>query len=228
MLRLKVTGGNAAGTEIKVEDDFLIGRNAEGEGKLADDIEISREHARISGSDVGGYVIEDLGSTNGTFVNGHQIREPEPLGAGDVVEVGGTRLVVQVTGPPPAPPPTEPGPEERFAPTRVGAVPTDLLDKEGAAAPATEPGPEAPPTEEAAPAPPAEAPPAPPAEAPPAPVAEPPPAPREEPAPTALGRLSLRLDLDLEAGEASIEIEGSSERVELVHEDGRWQLKAPS
>ena len=46
-LRLKVTAGNALGNEIEVGDEFLIGRHAPGAGKLGDDIEISRRHARI-------------------------------------------------------------------------------------------------------------------------------------------------------------------------------------
>ena len=42
-----MTEGNARGTEIEVEDEFLIGRQEEGAGTLGDDIEISRRHARI-------------------------------------------------------------------------------------------------------------------------------------------------------------------------------------
>jgi serine/threonine-protein kinase len=94
-LRLKVTAGNALGSEIEVEDEFLIGRHAPGEGKLEDDIEISRRHARISRTPEGSYVIEDLGSTNGTLVNGRRISAPQTLLVGDTVEVGGTTLVVQ-------------------------------------------------------------------------------------------------------------------------------------
>ena len=45
-------------------------------------------------------MIEDLGSTNGTSVNGRAISAPEPLAVGDTIEVGCTTLVVQVTLPP--------------------------------------------------------------------------------------------------------------------------------
>ena len=93
-LLLEVVAGNALGSEIEVEDEFLIGRQAPGAGTLADDIEISRNHARISCDPDGGFAIEDLGSTNGTFVNGKQIAEPQRLAEGDRVEVGGTVLVV--------------------------------------------------------------------------------------------------------------------------------------
>jgi pSer/pThr/pTyr-binding forkhead associated (FHA) protein len=108
-LRLKVLEGNAAGTEIRVDDEFVIGRHAEGDGKLEGDVEISREHARISRAD-SGYVIEDLGSTNGTFVNGRRIADREILSVGDKVAVGGTTLVVQVSVPSTAPETAAPEP----------------------------------------------------------------------------------------------------------------------
>lgn len=93
-LLLEVVAGNALGSQIEVEDEFLIGREAEGDGKLADDIEISRHHARITRAPDGDYVIEDLGSTNGTFVNGTQIAAVHRLADGDRIEVGGTTLAV--------------------------------------------------------------------------------------------------------------------------------------
>jgi pSer/pThr/pTyr-binding forkhead associated (FHA) protein/tRNA A-37 threonylcarbamoyl transferase component Bud32 len=122
-LRLKVTAGNATGTEIEVDDELLIGRMAEGEGRLGEDIEISRRHARIARGEDGAYAVEDLGSTNGTIVNGHRIDKPELLYPGDTIEVGATKLVVQVTaGPPPAStevePPAEP-PESEIEPPSV-------------------------------------------------------------------------------------------------------------
>jgi serine/threonine-protein kinase len=101
-LLLKVTAGSALGNEIQVRDELLIGRHASEQGRLGDDIEISRRHARISRTPSGQYVIEDLGSTNGTLVNGRRISTPEPLGVGDTIEVGCTTLVVQVTIPPAA------------------------------------------------------------------------------------------------------------------------------
>jgi serine/threonine protein kinase len=111
-LRLRVTAGNAEGTEIKVDEEFLIGRQEEGEGTLGQDAEISRHHARIARSG-GAFTIEDLGSTNGTFVNGRQITGAEILSPGDRIQVGATTLVVQVSvpsaadvgAPAPGPPP---------------------------------------------------------------------------------------------------------------------------
>jgi pSer/pThr/pTyr-binding forkhead associated (FHA) protein len=94
-LRLEVISGNAAGNTFTVEDELVIGRHAEGAGRLAEDEEISRQHARISREATGEYAIEDLGSSNGTFVNGLRIQSPRLLSAGDSIETGTTTLVVR-------------------------------------------------------------------------------------------------------------------------------------
>ena len=80
---------------ILVDDELLIGRHADGAGRLAEDEEISRSHARLSLDRSGFCAIEDLGSTNGTYVNGLRIKGPQTLSEGDTIEVGGTTLVVR-------------------------------------------------------------------------------------------------------------------------------------
>jgi pSer/pThr/pTyr-binding forkhead associated (FHA) protein len=102
-LSLAVTAGNARGNEIQVQDELLIGRHAPGAGSLAGDTEISRRHARIARTREGGYAIEDLGSTNGTFVNARRIAGAERLKLGDRIEVGATTLVVQLSADTPRP-----------------------------------------------------------------------------------------------------------------------------
>ena len=94
-LRLEVIAGNAAGTIIHVEDDLVVGRYAAGAGQLAEDSEISRQHAHITREASGEFAIEDLGSSNGTFVNGLKLATPHLLSEGDSIEVGATTLVVQ-------------------------------------------------------------------------------------------------------------------------------------
>ena len=108
VLRLNIVAGNGAGETVEVADEFVIGRQAPGAGSLANDIEISRTHARITAEPDGRFVIEDLGSTNGTYVNGARIETPVALEAGDRIEVGGSALLVQATTvqPAPAPPPS--------------------------------------------------------------------------------------------------------------------------
>jgi pSer/pThr/pTyr-binding forkhead associated (FHA) protein len=95
MARFEVVAGRAIGMSILIDDELLIGRHAEGAGRLADDEEISRSHARLSLDRTGFCAIEDLGSTNGTYVNGMRIKGPETLSEGDTIEVGATTLVVR-------------------------------------------------------------------------------------------------------------------------------------
>ena len=102
---LEVVGGKARGTMIPVGDELMIGRHADGLGRLADDQEISRLHARVSLDSSGLCAIEDLGSTNGTFVNGLRISTRQTLSDGDTVELGDTTLIVRRSAVP-APPET--------------------------------------------------------------------------------------------------------------------------
>jgi len=92
---LEVVAGPAAGTRIEIgASPLVIGRAEDDPGKLGDDSELSRRHAQISGSD-GRLVVEDLGSTNGTLVNGRAISSPTALGAGDSLSLGASELVVR-------------------------------------------------------------------------------------------------------------------------------------
>ncbi|HLM86049.1 MAG TPA: FHA domain-containing protein [Solirubrobacteraceae bacterium] len=122
---LEVVAGKAVGMSIVVEDELVIGRNAEGAGKLAEDGELSRSHARIALEGNGFCAIEDLGSTNGTFVNGLRISVPQTLSEGDTIELGATTLVARSlptvkaqTTARPAPPasPAAPAPQAAAAP----------------------------------------------------------------------------------------------------------------
>jgi pSer/pThr/pTyr-binding forkhead associated (FHA) protein len=94
-LRLEVVAGKALGLSFEVEDRLVIGRNSEGLGGLAGDPELSRHHAEIARSASGEFTIQDLSSTNGTFVNGSRLQTAAVLCAGDEIEVGGTRLAVR-------------------------------------------------------------------------------------------------------------------------------------
>jgi pSer/pThr/pTyr-binding forkhead associated (FHA) protein len=117
-LLLEVISGKAAGTTITVSDELVIGRHADGAGRLSDDEEISRQHARVSREVTGDYAIEDLGSSNGTFVNGLRIQSARLLSVGDSIETGATTLVVRdISHPRPATTAdTTAGPEASDAP----------------------------------------------------------------------------------------------------------------
>jgi predicted component of type VI protein secretion system len=83
--------GPLAGQRVEVDAELVLGR--EDAGVTIDDEEISRRHAVVRPID-GAVEIEDLGSTNGTYVNAVRIEGPTRLAAGDTVKLG--RSVLQV------------------------------------------------------------------------------------------------------------------------------------
>jgi hypothetical protein len=91
---LNITGGNAAGQNITLDQELVIGRSTPGLGSLGGDSEISRVHARVFHDPSGRLLVEDLGSTNGTFVNGQRIAGQQALNAGDEVRFGQTTMSV--------------------------------------------------------------------------------------------------------------------------------------
>ncbi len=79
--------GPTPGATFALEGDQLtIGRDSSS-GVAINDAEISRKHAKLNFQG-GKYVIEDLGSTNGTFVNGQRLVSAVVLKSGDVVSFG--------------------------------------------------------------------------------------------------------------------------------------------
>lgn len=98
---MRITSGGAAGTGLEVETELMIGRAAEGKGTLDGDQELSRHHARITRAN-GVLTIEDLGSTNGTYVNGERISGPRQLRQGDSISVGSTTIGVHAAQSEPA------------------------------------------------------------------------------------------------------------------------------
>jgi hypothetical protein len=90
-LILEIIEGGEAGRQIELADSVELGRDASVTVPLENDDQVSRHHARIS-LQGGQAVAEDLGSTNGTFVNDQPIAAPQPLAAGDKIRVGGTVL----------------------------------------------------------------------------------------------------------------------------------------
>jgi predicted component of type VI protein secretion system len=85
--RLVVTEGPSAGREIEIDHEVVIGR--EGVAFTLDDSELSRRHVVIRRVG-GGYEVEDLGSLNGTYVNGTKIAAPTRLAGGDTLKLGRT------------------------------------------------------------------------------------------------------------------------------------------
>jgi len=85
--QLIMRSGPTPGAAFTLEGDQLtIGRDSTNEITI-NDAEVSRRHARLTFQG-GKYVLEDLGSTNGTFVNGQRLAGPRVLKAGEVVSFG--------------------------------------------------------------------------------------------------------------------------------------------
>lgn len=137
---LTVESGPAMGQQMPVGADGLtVGRQA-GNSLVLDDEQVSRQHARFDLRD-GGLLVTDLGSANGTTVNGARIVGARPLRPGDLVLIGATALRVVGVAPAGAAPdvataahfgatPAPPPPAARrptSAPLIVGAAVAALL-----------------------------------------------------------------------------------------------------
>jgi hypothetical protein len=122
---LVVRQGTQVGMTFSLTGDEVILGREEGIDISIRDPEVSRQHARISWQ-AGNYYIEDLGSTNGTFLNGAPVTGQQLLRSSDTIGMGQTLLVFQeqagmiptqpVASPerPAAPsPPAEPAAQER-------------------------------------------------------------------------------------------------------------------
>lgn len=70
------------------KDIVTIGRDITND-IVVNDPEVSRHHCRLTRGPMG-YTMEDLGSTNGTFVNGQRVTAPRPLSNGDLIGLGET------------------------------------------------------------------------------------------------------------------------------------------
>jgi signal transduction histidine kinase/CheY-like chemotaxis protein len=85
-VRLTVVEGPTVGQEFKLDGSVTIGRSPDAT-VMVDDPGVSRLHARIRRLDAGTFEVEDLGSKNGTFVNGTRV-EQGAASVGDKIRVG--------------------------------------------------------------------------------------------------------------------------------------------
>jgi hypothetical protein len=157
-VQIVVVDGPNTGREFDLSGATVVGRD-QSAGLVIDDAEASRRHASLSveGTTV---TVEDLGSTNGTFVNGARISGSKELANGDKVRIGTTVFELRV---PQAEPAEEPISDQA---TRMGTALPDLDELQATA-------PRQVPDFAKEPEPPAAAPPEPPAAAPEPPSPEP-------------------------------------------------------
>lgn len=85
--QLTMRSGPNPGTVYALDSDQIgIGRDSTNDIPV-NDAEVSRRHARLTFQG-GKYVLEDMGSTNGTFVNGQRLSGPRVLKSGEVISLG--------------------------------------------------------------------------------------------------------------------------------------------
>ncbi|MBN1956296.1 MAG: FHA domain-containing protein [Anaerolineae bacterium] len=85
--RLVMTQGPQSGQTFTLDSEIItIGRDPSNDLAIGH-LQVSRQHARLT-LQGGVIVLEDLGSTNGTFVNGMRLTSPHTLANGDVVGLG--------------------------------------------------------------------------------------------------------------------------------------------
>ncbi len=146
--RLVVRRGPQPNQVFELTKDIItLGRDASNDISI-NDPEVSRYHLRLTRSG-GGYTIEDLGSTNGTFINGQRLTGARPLTSGIQVGLGETVLLqfeasaMSPGGPAPYP---DPGPgatmQRGATPPGYGAPPPPAY---GGQPPAAQPPPQQPP-----------------------------------------------------------------------------------
>jgi len=86
-INLEVIEGPDAGKQVAVDRPIVIGRDP-GSDLVLQDGEVSSQHARVTPSPDGTATVEDLESTNGTFVNQNELIGPAHLDPGDELLVG--------------------------------------------------------------------------------------------------------------------------------------------
>jgi hypothetical protein len=135
---LQIEAGPESGRRIPLlSEDLTIGRQA-GNDLTLNDQQVSRRHARIESRD-GEVFVTDLGTANGTYVNGQRIDGTVALRSGDAIGIGETtiRFVADMTAtvvataapePPPRPstpiyqPPPQPAPPTAGRPNRLPLI----------------------------------------------------------------------------------------------------------
>ena len=87
--KLQIVGGPNTGQSVPLSDQpILLGRGTDAAIRLDDDY-VSTHHARFA-TNGEEWFVEDLGSTNGTYVGSQRVSKPEPVGIGVQIRLGKT------------------------------------------------------------------------------------------------------------------------------------------
>ena len=92
-LRVGTAAGLRAGAAYDLSDGALLGRGDGADIRLEDAFASTRHARLVPQGDV--IVLEDLGSTNGTYLNDEPVRGPQPLHAGDRIKIGDSEFTFE-------------------------------------------------------------------------------------------------------------------------------------
>lgn len=93
--RFAITAGPQQGVSVPVEPVINLGRAADSTLLLDDDYASAR-HAQLVQQDPTTWLLTDLQSTNGTYLNGKPVTEPAKVTVGDVVRIGKTLMRLEI------------------------------------------------------------------------------------------------------------------------------------
>ena len=94
---LVVTRGPGAGSRFVLDRDVVHAGRHPDSSIFLDDVTVSRRHAELARAAVG-WIVRDVGSLNGTYVNRQRIEDQATLGNGDEVQIGRFKLVFLTAG----------------------------------------------------------------------------------------------------------------------------------
>jgi hypothetical protein len=92
-LRVGTAAGLRAGSAYDLSEGALLGRGDGADIRLEDTFASTRHARLVPQGDV--IVLEDLGSTNGTYLNGEPLRGPQPLHVGDEIRIGDSEFIFE-------------------------------------------------------------------------------------------------------------------------------------
>ena len=92
-LRVMTAAGLRSGSAYDLSEGALLGRGDSADIRLEDTFASSRHARLVPQGEV--IVLEDLGSTNGTYLNGEPLRGPQPLHVGDSIRIGDSEFTFE-------------------------------------------------------------------------------------------------------------------------------------
>jgi len=96
---LRILAGRAAGSRIPLTSPpITLGRSDDNRVVLSPEIGVSRHHAELTEHD-GVWSVCDLGSMNGTYVNGERVEWPRALHPGDQIKIASDVIVFEIASP---------------------------------------------------------------------------------------------------------------------------------